>query len=159
MFGLFSSTKFFDPQLGEFQRSRGHWRGLISFEGDENIPLVVCGNRKAPDTEALQSALQLSSQFSNWKTIIGQALFEHYTPYAEAIKAGELPLPDQVFPIIACQDQVWPHVTLEFVAILPLENKITIEFGYSTDWDEEHTLGARFQSRQFLELCGSVLPA
>jgi hypothetical protein len=34
----------------------------------------------------------------------------------------------------------------------------TSELGYTTDWDEEHTLGARFQTGKFIELCGSMLP-
>lgn len=55
MFGLFSSPRYTDPQLGEFQRSRGYWRGLISFQGDDSIPLVVSSNRKAPDIQALQA--------------------------------------------------------------------------------------------------------
>ncbi|WP_295506892.1 hypothetical protein [Accumulibacter sp.] len=40
----------------------------------------------------------------------------------------------------------------------PLDDALTTELGYMTSWDEEHTLGARFQGDRFIELCGSVLP-
>ena len=158
MFGLFSSPRYYDTQLGELQRSRGHWRGLISFNDDDHISLVISGNRKAPDTLALQNAQQLSKQFLIWRATIGKALFEHYIPYADAIEAGDLVVTDEAFPIIDSPDQAWSHVTLMFVSILPLNGTMTVELGYRTDWDEEHMLGARFQSHQFLELCGSVLP-
>jgi len=55
--------------------------------------------------------------------------------------------------------QVWAYVSLAFVSVTPLSGFLTVELGYTTAWDEEHILGARFQAGKFLELCGSVLPA
>jgi hypothetical protein len=49
-------------------------------------------------------------------------------------------------------------VSLVFVSVTPLSGLLTTELGYTTAWDDEHTLGARFQSGRFIELCGSVLP-
>lgn len=158
MFGLFKSSPFSDPQLGEFLRSRRYWRGSITLDG-RSIPLVVSGNRNEPDSQAMQVAHGLSSQFPAWKQAIENALFEHYTPYAEALAAGELPPPSEPIPKLEAPGQVWPHVTLVFASVTPLDGKLTTEFGYTTAWDEEHTLGARFQAGQFVELCGSVVPA
>lgn len=50
------------------------------------------------------------------------------------------------------------QLAFEFVAISPLDGSLTTELGYTTAWDEEHTLGARFAGGTFIELCGSVLP-
>ena len=50
-------------------------------------------------------------------------------------------------------------MALVFVSVTPLDGVLTVELGYSAAWDEEHTLGARFQANRFVELSGSVLPA
>lgn len=158
MFGLFKSTLFSDPQLGELLRSRGSWRGSITFY-EVSTSLVVSGDRNGPDSQAMQEARALSSQFPAWKQIIENALFEHYTPFAEALAAGELLRQSEPIPILEAPGQVWPHVTLVFVSVRPLGIKLTTELGYTTAWDEEHILGARFQAGRFIELCGSVMPA
>ena len=99
----------------------------------------------------------MKQAFASWRPAIEQALFEHYEPYAEAIAGGELPSPSDALPQIAVPADVWSHVSLVFVSVTPLGGVLTTEFGYTTAWDEEHTLGARFQSGRFIELCGSVL--
>jgi hypothetical protein len=96
--------------------------------------------------------------FASSRRAIEQALFEHYEPYAEAVSAGELPSPSEALPRIAAPGDVWSHVSLVFVSVTPLSGLLTTELGYTTAWDDEHTLGARFQSGKFIELCGSVLP-
>jgi hypothetical protein len=35
---------------------------------------------------------------------------------------------------------------------------LTLELGYGVDWDEDHTLGARFQQGRLVELNGSTAP-
>jgi hypothetical protein len=42
--------------------------------------------------------------------------------------------------------------------VMPLSSAFTVEFGFTTEWDEEHTLGARFQEGRLVELCGTVVP-
>jgi len=158
MFGLFKSKPFSDPLLGEFLRSRGLWRGSITV-GELSIPLVVIGDGNEPDSQAMQEAHLLSSRFPAQKRAIENALFEHYSPYAEALASGELPPRREPIPKLEAPSQVWPHVTLAFVSVTPLDSKLTTEFGYTTAWDKEHTLGARFQADRFVELCGSVVPA
>jgi hypothetical protein len=157
MLGYFKSPPFRHPDLGDFARSRGHWRGKIELGGTV-VPLVLAGNRSEPDAQALQVALAIAPNFLAWRPVIEQALFEHYQPYAEAFAAGELQTGSDPVPRISAPADVWGHVTVAFVSVAPLDGVPTVEFGLTTAWDEEHTLGARFQAGRLLELCGSVLP-
>lgn len=156
MFGLFKSPTFCDPQLGELVRSRGYWRGTFAL-ASKNVRLALAGTRAEPDAKALAAVREVASQYASWRPTIETALFQHYCPYAEGVAVGEFPLSPESFPNIAEAGQVWPHASLTFVSVAPLDGVLTTEFGYSTVWDEEHTLGARFQNGKFVELCGSVL--
>jgi hypothetical protein len=158
LFGLFKSPPFDDPELGELVRSRGLWRGLLTIEAGVSAPLALSGTRTEPRADALAAAREVAQGFASWRPVIEQALFEHYEPYADAITAGELPSPGEGLPGIAAPGDVWSHVSLVFVSVTPLSGLLTTELGYTTAWDDEHTLGARFRSGEFIELCGSVLP-
>ncbi len=157
MLGFFKSPPFRDPQLGEFERARGHWRGKLALGGSE-VPLVVVGSRSEPNAPALQLARTVAASFSAWRPAIAEALFEHYQPYADSVAAGEEPEPGTPLPRIATAADVWPHASLIFVSVAPVDRALAVEFGFTTAWDEEHTLGARFQDGKLLELNGSVLP-
>src|SRR5690606_28663331 len=152
MFGLFKSPPFDDPQLGQLVRSRGLWRGTLEVEPSLPVPLAVAGLRRAPDPQALEAARQIASSYPGWQPVIANALFEHLEPYAQAVADGDLSAPEGGLPEINSPDDVWPHVTLVFAAVTPLAGMLTTELGYMTAWDEEHTLGARFQSGQFVGL-------
>src|SRR5262245_18284217 len=156
LFGLFKSPPFHEPKLGELVRSRGLWRGLLTV-ADISAPLALSGTRTEPLAQALAAARQVAQAFASWRPAVEQALFEHYEPYAESVIAGELPSPSEALPRIAAPGDVCSHVSLAFVSVTPLSGLLTTELGYTTAWDEEHTLGARFQSGKFIELCGSVL--
>jgi len=156
MFGLFKSAPFSDRSLGELVRSRGLWRGAIRLDSGLT-PLALAGTRTAPDPEAMAVARTVPAQLVGWRHAIETALFEHYEPYAESLAAGEAPAPDESTPSITSPEEVWPHVSLQYVSVTPLGGALTTELGYTTAWDEEHTLGARFRGGEFLELCGSVL--
>ncbi|MBE2257448.1 MAG: hypothetical protein H6942_01615 [Candidatus Accumulibacter sp.] len=158
MFGFFASPPFHDPQLGELLRARGHWRGSITVSPYSTVPLVLVGARSEPDAQAVQVARQVATSFDRWRPIIEEALFEHYQPYAESLAAGELPAADGAVARLKVASEVWPQVSLIYVAVTPLDGVLTTELAYATSWDEEHTLGARFQADTFIELCGSVLP-
>ena len=158
MFGLFKSPPYLDAQLGELTRSRGHWRGTLALEGGASVPLALAGSRSEPDAQAVAAARNVPNRLAEWRSSIEAALFEHYEPYAEANAADEPESSGQVMPAIPAANQVWPHVSLVFVSVTPLDSVLTVELGYSAAWDEEHTLGARFQVNRFVELCGSVLP-
>lgn len=158
MFGLFKSPPFHDPELGKLVRSRGLWRGSISLSSASKVPLAVSGTRTEPDAVALQAARDVATQLPLWRPSIETAMFAHYLPYAEAIAVGDLPPASGAFPRLALPSQLWSRVSLVFVSVTPLDGLLTIELGYATGWDDEHTLGARFQAGKFVELCGSVLP-
>ena len=157
MFDLFKSPPFVDPQLGEFRRTRGAWRGTFVLDGAAPVPLVLNGGRAAPDGEALRIARSIPSEYASWRPMIEPELFDHYSPYAEAVAAGEVSPPSSGLPRIDTPSSVWPHTTVEFVQVTPLRGALTVEIGYRVAWDEEHTLGARLRGGRFLELCGSVL--
>ena len=158
MFGLFESPLFRDPDLGEFKRSRGHWRGRLAVAREERVPLVLYGSRKEPDPQAVAMARDLSSAIKTWRPCIESALFEHYEPYAEADAAGESSSSAAPVPTMKMAGEVWPHVSFEFVSITPLAGVVTVELGFTVAWDEEHTVGVRFREGEFLELNGSILP-
>jgi hypothetical protein len=158
LFGLFKSPPFHDPELGELVRSRGLWRGWLTIEAGVSAPLALSGTRTEPNAQALTAAGELAQKYKSWRPVIAQALFEHYEPYAEAVTTGDLPSPSEAVAHLAAPDDVWSHVSLVFVSVTPLSGLPTTELGYTTAWDEEHTLGARFRSGEFIELCGSVLP-
>ena len=158
MFGLFKSPPFRDPKLGELVRSRGLWRGSLTIEAGVSTPLMLSGTRTEPHAPALAAAREVTKAFASWRPAIEQALFEHYEPYGEMVTAGELPPPSEALPRLAAPGDVWSHVSLVFVSVTPLSGLLTTELGYTTAWDDEHTRGVRFQSGEFIELCGSVLP-
>jgi hypothetical protein len=157
VFGLFKSASYSDPMLGELSRSRGLWRGMLQLESGPAL-LALAGTRVAPDPAAIALACEAKGQLSIWRSAIETALFEHYEACAEAVAAGEFPEASETFPNISGPPGVWPHASLEFVSVLPLDGTLTTELGFTTAWDEEHTLGARFVDGAFVELCGSVLP-
>lgn len=157
MFGLFKSQPFRDAQLGEFVRSRGHWRGSLTLDANSVAPLVLTGDRSQPDPQALSLARELPQLAQRLRPAIAEALFEHYQPYAEAVADGEPPAASGGLPLITSPVKVWPHVSLLFVSVTPLDGALTAELGFSVAWDEEHTLGARLRDGRLLELCGSVI--
>ncbi len=156
MFGLFDSPPFSDPHLGTLRRERGLWRGRVLLDG-AHVPVALTGSRTAPDPQALDAARAISTNYSAWRPTIERALFEHYSPYAEAVDAGEIEPAQDDFPRLSAPAEVWPHTAIEFVQVTPLDGALAVEIGYRVAWDEEHTLGARFRAGEFLELCGSVL--
>lgn len=157
MFRLFKPARYSDPELGELSRSRGLWRGTIELASGR-ATLALMGSRISPDPAAVALARAVPRQLATWRSAIETALFEHYRQYAEAVAAGELPEASETLPSINEPTGVWPHSSLEFVSVAPLDGTLTTELGFKTVWDEEHTLGARFVRGSLIEMCGSVLP-
>lgn len=157
MFGLFSTTDTQHPQLGTLKLQKGHWRGTMALPGKGAVPLILAGSRKGPDTAAVGEALLLPARFAQWQPMIATALYEHFDPYAESYAAqGEDASTGAVAPIRNAQD-AWAQATLAAIVIAPLSGAMATELCFTTRWDEEHTLGARFQGERWLELCGSAL--
>ena len=123
------------------------------------IPLAVAGTKVAPDANALAEAYRLPLSFPEWTQTIGQALFEHFEPYAEALETGEYPDPSESVRNIKSANDALSCAKLQFITIGPIGGQMMTELGYDTEWGEEHTLGIRYQGGKFFELCGSSLSA
>lgn len=98
MFGLFSSPRFNDSQLGTLVRKRGLWRASLNLESGLATPLALSGTRREPDPQALANALAVPQMLALRRAVIEQALFEHYSPYAESVTAGEAEPPINGLP-------------------------------------------------------------
>jgi hypothetical protein len=154
MFELFKSELFRDGQLGKFRRSGGHWKGSLVVAPCGPFRLALAGSRKAPDPLALALAKELPDRFKSMMPKIQTGLFEHYAPYKEAVDAGQET--GSPCPKVESPDTVWPYVTPAHVLVEPLQGVPTVEIAFRVAWDVEHTVGARFQNWQFIELNGSV---
>lgn len=150
------SEPYQDPVLGPLNRARGRWRGTLPLPGLGAVPLLVSGGRARPDEASLVLARGLRGAYSGLCDQIQRHLFEHYEPYRDAARAGEIDAPD--LPPIRVPSDVWPHTSVEQVLVEPLDGILTIEIAYNVRWDEEHTLGARIRDGRVVELCGSVGP-
>ncbi len=156
MFGLFKSQPYRDDQLGEFKRSWQHWRGSIVLPSQQPVELHLSGDKKQPDAACLALARELPGKYDSLKPGIQAALFEHFEPYGQAVRDGEFPQNAVLVSKITRAEDVWSHVTLERILVEPMLDTPTVELAYAVAWDEEHTLGARFQQWNLVELCGSV---
>jgi len=157
MFKLFESPSFNDPVLGPFKRTRRLWRGTLVLAGT-SLPLSIAGTRGAPDAEALAIARLLPATWSSNRELVARALIEHLEPYREAIAADETDRPDRPLPFIERTADVWQFVALLSASVTPLNGKLIAEIALAATWDEEHTLGARFEGPVFVELNGSIVP-
>jgi len=157
MFGWLKTPTFEDPQLGTLTRKRGLWRGTIALEAEGNVPIALAGSRREPDAGALAAAQALPGRFRSWRPVLERELFAHYEPYAESVAADARRKGTDPLAMPASPGEVWHHVDLQFISITPLDGTLTTELGFTTDWDDEHALGARFHGDRFVELNGSVL--
>jgi len=154
MFGLFKSEQFLDAELGELRRSAGYWKGGLELTPCGAFRLALTGSRKAPDPTAVGLAKELRERFKFLMPEIQNGLLEHYIPYKEAVDAGEET--GSRCPEIASAEAVWPHVMPAHVLIEPIQGVPTVEIAFRVAWDEEHTVGARFQNWKLIVLNGSV---
>lgn len=152
MLGLFKSDPYTDSELGTLTRSRGKWRGSITLPGIGETPVALSGGRKQPDASSLNLAWLLPAQYGSLIPDIQKGLFEHYEPYLQAHEAGDYRV-GEPFPKLGNDPSLWERVRLIGVAIDADE----IEIAYETDWDEEHTVGARIRNGKLIEMDGSSL--
>jgi len=97
---------------------------------------------------ALALARELPARYPTLQGVIGAALFEHYEPYEDF---------NERVPHIADAAEVWPHVTPVQIVVGPLDGRrLSIEIGYTTLWDVEHTLGATVVDWRLVEFSGSI---
>lgn len=136
--------EYTDPVVGALVRRGGYWRGRIVLGSGSGVPLVLAGPRAAPGEAGLGLARELGPRYATLRPAIAHALFEHHEPYSEEIALGG-------------PEQVWAHVSIVHVLVEPVSGVETVEIAYRTEWDPEHTLGARFQHWVLNELNGSVM--
>lgn len=101
------------------------------------MPLAVPGSRGDPDPHAVTMARSITASYVGWRPALAEMLAEHHP---ETASADSVVVPQPVY-----------------AAVITLDGELTVELGYRVDWDEEHTLGARFRGSEPVELCGSVL--
>ena len=156
---LFKSPSMQDPVLGRLVRTRGQWRGAIALGDAASTPLALFGAAREPDAAAIAAARQIQGSMDGWRPAIARALNEHLAPYRVAI--SDEPASEQRSTLMSIErpDQVWAHVSLQSAAIIKMSGGVTTELAYTVAWDDDHVLGARFQSGSLVELCGSIVPA
>ena len=137
------------PGFGTIERRHGVWLGSITLGPSESVPLELAGPRDGVPDARLQLARELIARYEALRPAIQEALYEHYQPYLEA------PDDDSV-PAIRSAPAIWDYVAIAHVRIEPLDGVETVEIGFDTTWDVEHTPAARFQAWQLVELNGSV---
>lgn len=157
MFGLFKTEDTQHPALGTLRWHRGAWRGEVSFPADRKTPLIIGGTRRGPDPQAVQHAVRMLADYASIQDQLKHALYEHYEPYAEAVREGHLRLREGEFTEVTGPEHALRLAEPEAVAIVNLDGKLATEICYRVPWDEEHILGARFRGQQWVELCGSTL--
>ena len=134
--------------MGRLVRRRGRSHGEISLPPHPSVPLIFSGSRAAPDPASVSLARDLIARYATLRPAIARALFEHYEPSREG---------GDGMPGLDGPERVWAHVSPVRVLVEPMSRLDTVEIAYRAAWDEEHTLGARFQSWELVELNGSVL--
>lgn len=144
---FFKPSEYRDPVVGHLTRRGRRWQGVIRLGAEPEVPLLLAGSRTEPGEASLGLAHELGRRYAALRPSIARALFEHYEPYSEAGDAPRLGGPEQV----------WGHVWLVRVLIEPIGGVETVELAYRTEWDTEHTVGARFQEWALTELNGSVI--
>lgn len=150
LFDLFGRPSQEAPGVGRLERRRGVWLGTIAVGGRPSAPLELAGPRGGIPEHRLALARELPIRYDALRPAIQRALYEHYQPYLEA--------PDNdAVPAIAEASGIWDYVGIAHVRIEPLDGVETVEIGFDTTWDVEHTPAARFQDWRLVELNGSVL--
>ena len=149
LFDLFRRTTLEVPGLGTIERRRGVWLGSIPLGASASVPLELAGSRNGVPEVRLHLARELIGRYDALRSSIQDGLFEHYKPYLEAPD-------DHAMPAIQSASEVWGYVAIAHVRIEPLAGIETVEIGFDTNWDVEHTPAARFQGWQLVEFNGSV---
>lgn len=138
MFGHGKEQRVVDAELGPLLRIRNAWRGHVRIDPFGPIPLSVPGSRSEPDEDALTIGLTANHEYEHCAHAIEEELAEHRSAYE-----GDGTVVSAIPP--------------SYVAVIRLDHRLVLEFGYRVPWDEEHALGARLSDGKLLELNGSVV--
>jgi hypothetical protein len=149
LFDLFKRARQEVPGFGTMERRRGVWLGTIALGGSASVPFEVAGPRDRIPEARLQLARELMIRYDALRPSIQEGLYEHYRPYLEAPD-------DDALPAIHSASEIWDYVAIAHVRIEPVAGIETVEIGFDTTWDVEHTPAARFQEWRLVEFNGSV---
>ncbi|HEU4520999.1 MAG TPA: hypothetical protein VFT12_03285 [Thermoanaerobaculia bacterium] len=149
LFDRFKRATLEVPELGTLERRRGVWLGSMPLGASTSVPLELAGPREGVPEVRLRLARELIARYDSLRPSIQEGLYDHYKPYLEAPD-------DDAVPAIDSASEIWGHVAIAHVRIEPLAGIETVEIGFDTTWDVEHTPAARFQNWQLVDLNGSV---
>jgi hypothetical protein len=145
----FKRAKLEVPGLGALQRRGGVWLGAMPLGGFPSVPLELAGTHDGVPEARVRLARDLMVRYDSLRPSIQEGLYDHYKPYLENPD-------DDGLPAIDSAAEIWDYVALAHVRIEPLAGIETVEIGFDTTWDVEHTPAARFQNWQLVEFNGSV---
>ncbi len=154
---LFGSDPFDDPRFGRFVRKGGMWTAECDVAPFGRVAVGLAGDRRAPAAASLDALGEAGAAFEALRGTIGHALVEHLAPYREAIESGDHEVPGFAADSIRTAADVWPHTKVVGIDIDAARAGFAFEVQLAVAWDEEHTLGARFDREAFFELNGSVV--
>jgi len=149
LFDFFKRATLAVPGLGTMERRRGVWLGSLPLGGSPSVPLELAGPREGVPEARLDLARELITRYDALRPPIREGLYEHYRPYLESPE-------DDGMPAIHSTSEIWDYVAIAHVRIEPFAGIETVEIGFDTTWDAEHTPAARFQEWQLVEFNGSV---
>ena len=156
---FFKSPSFQDPVPDQLVRARGQWRGTIALEGAAPTPIALFCTAREPDAAGIVAARQIQGSMDGWRPAIEQALHGHLAPFREAISNEPACEQRTTRMSIKRPGEVRVHVSLQSAAIIGMSGGVTTELAYAVAWDDDHVLGARFQSGSPVTFCGSIVPA
>ena len=157
MLGLFKSQPHDDATLGRFFRSGGQWRGAINLHAMNAVPLTITGSKAAPDARALDIARKFPALLDDLRPAIEHELFEHCTPYLEAIRSGEPAEPGRADILrIANAADTWAFVQPKALTLKSVAGHLTAELALTSAWDEEHIFGVYIRDGRFVEFNASI---
>lgn len=137
------------PRLGRIERAAGHWHGRMALAGAGPVLLHLPGSRQGPDPAAIAAAEEAPVLWQQARDAVARELFEHYSNGRD----GGLP---EIAGLTGAA-VVWRHVELSSVEMIRHKETWGFQVALRTQWDEEHTLGARIGPEGLRELNGSIL--
>ncbi len=139
MFGR-GGSQVDDDVLGRLEWTRKQWRGLVTIDGTD-VRLALPGSKHEPDPTAVRLARSAAEQWAACAAEIRRELTEHRDTLADEPATSNRPV----------------DLGPDYVAVVDLDRRPVLEFGFAVPWDDDHTLGARVVDSALVELSGSVL--
>jgi hypothetical protein len=117
----------------------------------ETVNLALAGGARQPDDAAVATACAIPGLLDEWRIIAANVLLQHYDIRLEDYQRSD-PRRRTPFPYKVGLRDLWTHVRLIYIAIVPRDGRMTTELGYKAEWDPKHILEARFVGHEFVEL-------